>query len=97
MYLIIRVHRAEECDQREPKTALKFLAKRCRAEGVSVPVVEGMLNKAGYDLGPIVGVAPLLSWPLTAVIYCSQNREGVGRSGSSLYRWPCRPQVEKKL
>ena len=52
--------------------------------------VAGVLSKHGYELGPIIGMTPATDWPLLGYVYTSPSKDGVGRSGSQLYRWPMR-------
>lgn len=49
-----------------------------------------LLDKGGYEIRPHFGSYDPHEWPYTAVAYTSPNKEGKGRSGSSLYRFPCR-------
>lgn len=80
LWLIVRVQ--ERIGGDEPPLAT--LSVRARAEGVSVAKVEKLLASAGFELGPVVGMARAEAWPETAVCYTSPNPQGEGRSGSSL-------------
>lgn len=92
-YLIIRI---EPCENDTKKEALKepvieTIVRRARLGDTDYGLVGELLAKRGYELGPIVGgTTSKYDWPLTAYVYTSQNRDGYGRAGSGLHRWPVR-------
>lgn len=89
---IIRIEPAEN-DTRRERDALPIceqIAVRGTLRDIPVDRLEAVLLARGYELGPIVGLTPASEWPLTAYIYTSVRRDGVGRSGSTLRRWPVR-------
>ena len=49
--------------------------------------MDDVLLKAGFEVRHLDS---RVRWPLTALIYRSPSKEGVGRAGSSLYRVACR-------
>lgn len=91
-YLIIHVEPMENDTLPEPekKPIIAQFHKRSKGGSVDIEEAEELLNKHGFDLGPVVGAYVVLDYPLTAYVYKSDNKEGFGRSGSMLHRWPVR-------
>lgn len=85
-FLIIRIQRAESTDS----PSLEILRKRHPAQDPALSAIRELLEKNGYELGDIFAHSPITEWPLTAVIYCSSNKEGIGRHGSKVYCYPIR-------
>ncbi|KKN79980.1 hypothetical protein LCGC14_0334880 [marine sediment metagenome] len=73
-------------------------AKRSKLGDPRWDFVSELLAKEGYELGPIVGMVtrPKTEWPFTAYIYTSLAKDGQGRSGSQLHRWPVRLASKEK-
>lgn len=95
-YLIIRVRPKHDVDARP---VLAIAARSALGESACVGPgwahVSKLLARHGFEaVMEIARVDPRL-YPLTCVVYTSKNREGRGRSGSSLYRFPCR-QLEAR-
>jgi hypothetical protein len=92
-YLIIRVEHVDDMCKKEKdrQPPVLEISKRSRLGDMPYDLVNALLNKKGYELGPIVGqLTPRDEWPFTAVCYTSFRKDGVGRSGSTLQRWPVR-------
>ncbi|KKL52164.1 hypothetical protein LCGC14_2288230 [marine sediment metagenome] len=65
-------------------------AKRSRLTDPRWAFVSELLSGRGYELGPIVGLTPKVDWPFAAYVYTSPRKDGYGRAGSQLHRWPVR-------
>jgi hypothetical protein len=77
--------------QKEKET----LTARHQVLDPKLEIIKAVLFKHGYELGPIFG--PIQGvWPYTAYIYVSPNKNGFGRCGSQLRRWPVRKIEEAK-
>lgn len=96
MWLIIRLQQAEDTDLKNPVPPLAQFSVRQRADvGVTIGGVADELTDHGYELGPVVGARTTKQdWPITAIVYTSQRKDGVGRSGSQVHRWPVRERGE---
>jgi len=84
-WLILRVSK----DGREP------FDEHARRHALAEPTfadAQTFARKHGYELLLPVGIksAKRAEWPLSAHVYTSRRRDGVGRSGSSLYTYPAR-------
>ncbi len=93
-YTIVRIDpvgnatkQAKDC---EPKIAQ--FTKRSRLGEPRIDFVRKMLRPKGFDVEMGIGPGTWApnEWPFTAFVYTSKSKEGIGRCGSSLYRWPCR-------
>lgn len=96
-YLIVYVKPAAETDSSEHKDKKPIVELAARAAlgdrsimGPGWPKLCALLEKNGFEVRPEFGPYNPHEWPLTAVAYTSMNKDGHGRSGSSLYRLPCR-------
>ena len=92
-WLIIRIEPKFETYNRTadgfapPESVVAQLHKRHANTDPTMTTIEELLNKSGFELGPMVGPCPKSEqgkWPLTAYIYVSPNKEGYGRGASTL-------------
>ena len=85
-WTIVRLERVDDAG------VVAQYAKRSKLGDPRWDFVSELLAKEGYELGPIVGMItrPKTEWPFTAYIYTSLTKDGQGRSGSQLHRWPVR-------
>lgn len=97
-YLIVYVkpaHQTDSSDGRPYSKPLLELSVRAALGDSSIvgrgwPRLVELLKKHGFE--PVMEIArvdPRL-YPLVCIAYTSRNKNGEGRSGSSLYRFPCR-------
>jgi hypothetical protein len=92
---ILRIEPCENDTLPEAQTLpiVETISVRGRQQDMPIPTVVRVLAEHGYELGPVVGAtATKQDWPLTAYIYTSANRKGIGRFASTLRRWPVRKQ-----
>ncbi len=100
-YLIVYIKPAAEVDSKEHSDQPPLIQLSTRAAlsdhsitGSGWPRLCALLAKHGYEVRPEFGSYNPREWPFTAVAYTSMNKDGIGRSGSSLYRLPCRKQEQ---
>lgn len=90
-YIITRITKAEDAESGNVLDAFAFRSRL----GDHYMTGEGWdqfaerLAKLGYEIHHPLGYRAS-EWPLTAVVYTSKDKSGMGRSGSSLHRLPCR-------
>ena len=94
-YLIVRVNPAAATDSGSDDTPLAQMSVRAplgdhTITGDGWERLTALLSKHGYEVRPEFGSYNPKDWPFTAVAYTSKSKDGFGRSGSSLYRFPCR-------
>jgi hypothetical protein len=89
---IIRIEPADNdtLPERSKLPVIKQIAVRGQIRDMPHDAVRAVLEQHGYELGSLLAHSPITEWPLTAYIYTSMRRDGLGRSGSTLRRWPVR-------
>ena len=87
-YLVVRVATREDVDL--AKVSTRAALSEGSVLGSGWPKLVALLEKNGFEVRHPIGPYNAREWPLTAFAYTSMNKEGRGRSGSSLYRLPCR-------
>ncbi len=89
-WTIVRLERVDDAG------VVAQYAKRSKLGDPRWDFVSELLAKHRYELGPIVGLAPKTEWPFVAYVYTSLAKDGYGRSGSQLHRWPVRLAPKKE-
>lgn len=90
-YWIMRIEPADKFGpERAVMPIVEQISVRAALREPSIQETADVLARHGYELGPIVGTARAGEWPLTAYIYTSMRKDGLGRSASTLRRWPVR-------
>ena len=91
-WLIVRIepnaNLARKDRDKEPPVAA--LTKRHALRQPGLEVVQTLAAKHGFEVALPIGKFKAADWPLTAVVYTSPNKDGVGRSGSQVCRWLAR-------
>lgn len=96
MYLVIDIVPALATNE-EP--VLKLRPRVSMKHGVQWDSVAKLLKEQGLELGDQLSTHDPKEWPWTAIVFTSKSKFGVGRSGSSIYRWAVRiePEIAKQL
>lgn len=93
-WLIMRVEPCENdtLPERDMKPVVQHIAVRHPLSQPTQARVREVAEKYGYEVPEDwpVSRASKTDWPLTAFTYVSQNKEGIGRSASQLWRVPIR-------
>ena len=71
-------------------TEVASFHKRAPAAVLRREAMNDALEAGGFGVAPYSARSSRQEWPLLVLVYMSPNREGRGRSGSTLYRLRCR-------
>ena len=95
-FLIVRIEPMinDTLKESEKEPVIEVLAQRARNAPVDHGDAKELLEKHGFELGPIVGPGSRQGYPLTGYCYVSPNKDGKGRGASSLHRWPVRRALD---
>lgn len=96
MYLVIDIVPALATGE-EP--VLKLRPRIRSQDGVQWDLAAKLLKDQGLELGDQLSTHDPKEWPWTALVFTSKSKSGIGRSGSSIYRWAVRidPEIAKQL
>lgn len=94
-YTIVRIEpvgNVTAADEKDREPDIAYLHKRSRFGDPPIAFVRALCARNGFDIEMGIGPGswPVSEWPFIAYVYTSRRKDGHGRCGSTLYRWPCR-------